>query len=421
VDGELLLARSYDEVAHAVATGPLVPRGLGRSYGDSSLGPRMLDMTALDAFLGFDEETGTLTVEAGVSLSEILTALVPRGWFLPVTPGTRFVTVGGAIASDIHGKNHHRDGSFSDHVTSFRLLVASGEVLEVSRSSHPELFRATCGGMGLTGVILEATFTMLRVSSRNVTETVVKAPDLATALATFEENRETAYSVAWIDLLASGPALGRSLVMLGEHATDGDLDVPPARVRATVPPLPFSPLNKASVAAFNALYYHRVRQPVLEHTVPFEPYFYPLDKAADWNRLYGRHGLIQYQFVIPFGESAGLLREIVRRIAEAGMASPLAVLKEFGADNENHLSFPMPGYTLALDFKATPAALRLADQLDRLVVTAGGRLYLTKDSRMSPETFRVGYPRLARFEAVREQYGATGTFESAQSRRLQIR
>lgn len=427
VEGEIVPVRSRDEVVRAVAeaaagsAGPVVPRGLGRSYGDSSLGERMLDMTGLDAFVAFDEQSGSLSVEAGVSLATILGALVPRGWFLPVTPGTRFVTVGGAIASDIHGKNHHRDGSFSDHVTSLRLLTGTGEVLEVSRTSHPELFHATCGGMGLTGVILEATFTMLPISSRNVDEVVVKAPDLDAALETFEAHPDTTYSVAWIDLIASGPALGRSLVMLGEHATDGDLDVRLAEPIATVPPIPLSPLNKASVTAFNALYYHRVRQPVLRHTVPFEPYFYPLDKAAEWNRLYGRRGLIQYQFVIPYADGAGLLREIVERIAAAGMASPLAVLKVFGEGNQNHLSFPMPGYTLALDFKATPRALALADELDRLVVAAGGRHYLTKDSRMSRETFRAGYPRLDEFEAVRERYGAIGRFGSAQSRRLGLR
>ncbi len=419
IDSQVVSPRDVSDVSQAVLAGPLVPRGLGRSYGDSSLGARSLDLTTLDSFIAFDEVTGELTVEAGVSLSEIIRVLLPRGWFLPVTPGTRFVTVGGAIASDIHGKNHHKDGTFTDHVTSMDLVVASGEVLTLSRSSHPELFHATCGGMGLTGVIVRATFTMLKVNSRNVDEHVIKAPNLDAALAAFEDNADVTYSVAWIDLLAKGDALGRSLVMLGEHADDGELTVGSDATIATVPfDMPSMALNPLSVKAFNGLYYGRVRKAEVRHKVGFEPFFYPLDKAAEWNRLYGKQGLIQYQFAIPFGVSADLLREIVQRIAAAGLASPLAVLKVFGAANDNHLSFPIEGYTLALDFKATPKALKVADELDRLVLSGGGRLYLTKDARMAPETFHASYDRIDEFEAVRKQYGADGVFVSEQSRRL---
>ncbi|MFL6090658.1 MAG: FAD-binding oxidoreductase [Aeromicrobium sp.] len=418
-DGELIRARSTSSIREAVKSGPVIPRGLGRSYGDSSLGDRMLDLTALDAFLAFDEQTGALTVEAGVSLSEILTVTLPRGWFLPVTPGTRFVTVGGAIASDVHGKNHHKDGTIGDHVVSMKVLVASGEILTVSRTEHPELFHATCGGMGLTGVIVEATVNLLRVNSRNVDETVVKAPNLDAALAAFDQYADTKYSVAWIDLIASGAALGRSLVMVGEHADDGDLVVRSDATLAAVPfSLPSALLNPLSVKAFNGLYYERVRQPVSQHRVGFEPFFYPLDKVAEWNRVYGKQGLIQYQFAIGFEAGRSVLREIVEQIALAGLASPLAVLKVFGPANDNHLSFPLEGYTLALDFKATPDALKLAERLDRLVLEAGGRLYLTKDSRMSAETFHASYSRIDEFESVRLDYGATGVFVSAQSQRL---
>lgn len=421
VDAEILVARSTADVGAALAGGSLISRGLGRSYGDSSLGARMLDLTALDAFVDFDETTGALTVEAGVSLSAILSAMVPRGWFLPVTPGTRFVTVGGAIAADIHGKNHHKDGSFSDHVSTFKLVVASGETLIVSRESHPELFRATCGGMGLTGVIVEATVALRAITSSNIDETLIKAPTLDSALDAFDEYGDATYSVAWIDLLASGASLGRSLVMIGEHAVDGPLRVSPDSTLATIPfAMPSALLNKVSVAAFNALYYERVRQPVSKHSVPFEPYFYPLDKAAEWNRLYGKQGLIQYQFVIPFGDGPSLLRAIIERISAAGLASPLAVLKLFGVGNDNHLSFPMPGYTLALDFKATASALKLATELDELVIAASGRHYLAKDSRMTARTFQAGYERIPEFEAVRRQYGAAGVFVSAQSQRLEL-
>jgi FAD/FMN-containing dehydrogenase len=273
--------------------------------------------------------------------------------------------------------------------------------------------------MGLTGVILRATVDLLRVNSRNVDETVIKAPHLDAALAAFEEYADVTYSVAWIDLLARGDSLGRSLVMVGEHSDDGDLSSGSDATLATVPfDLPAALLNPLSVKAFNTLYYERIRQPVVRHRVGFEPFFYPLDKAAEWNRLYGKQGLIQYQLAIPFGDSTHVLREIVERIAAAGLASPLAVLKVFGPANDNHLSFPFAGYTLALDFKATPQALRLADDLDELVLAAGGRLYLTKDSRMTGETFRASYDKIDAFESVRAQYGASGVFVSEQSRRL---
>ena len=419
VAGDVIVSRDLHELRSAVLSGPVTPRGLGRSYGDSSLGQRMVDMTTFDSFIEFDDRAGTLTVEAGASLIELLRVLVPRGWFLPVTPGTRFVTIGGAIASDVHGKNHHKDGTFSQHVLSLELLVASGEVLTVSRDQHPDLFHATCGGMGLTGVILRATFTLRRISSRDVDETVIKAADLGAALAAFEENPDVTYSVAWIDLLARGKSLGRSLVMLGEHAADGELALETDSAIASVPvTMPAALLNPLTVRTFNAVYYRRIRHPVVRHRVGFEPYFYPLDKVAEWNRLYGKQGLIQYQLAIPLGSGAGVLHEIVERVAVAGLASPLAVLKLFGPANDNHLSFPIEGYTLALDFKATREALRLADELDRLVLDAGGRLYLTKDARMSEETFRASYHRIDEFEAVRKEYGASGVFVSEQSRRL---
>jgi len=416
-EAEVIAARSYEQVRSAVLGGAVTPRGLGRSYGDSALGDRVLELTGLDHFIAFDAATGSLTCEAGVSLAEVLAAFVPRGWFLPVTPGTKYVTVGGAVASDVHGKNHHKDGTFGDHVTSLRLMVASGEVLDVSRESHPELFHATCGGMGLTGVILEVTFRLKRVRSRFVDETVIKAPTLDAAIEAFDEHGSATYSVGWIDLVASGRRLGRSLVMVGEHADDGNLAGRRGGPMAAVPlEMPGALLNPLSVKAFNTLYYERIRGTVTQHRVGYEPYFYPLDKLADWNKLYGRAGFLQYQFAVPFSGRAAL-QEAVRRITEARLASPLAVLKVFGPANDNLLSFPMAGYTLALDFKVDDRALRLCDELDRLVLGAGGRVYLTKDARMSAATLRASYPRLEEFEKVRREYGAEGVFTSAQWKR----
>jgi len=421
VDAEVDRIRDLDHLAAAVRSAPLIPRGLGRSYGDSSLGSHVADLTGLDNLIQFDDATGVLTCQAGVSLAEVLAVFVPRGWFLPVTPGTRFVTVGGAIASDVHGKNHHVAGSFSDHVDSFRLMTATGELLPVSRTEHPDLFRATCGGMGLTGVIVEATFRMQPIRSRNIDETVIKTPHLAAALDAFDAYGAATYSVAWIDLCATGQHLGRSLLMVGEHATDGDLTAVPRQPRADLPiSAPTFALNRFTVRAFNRLYYERIRGEITEHRVGIEPFFYPLDAINNWNRLYGHRGFLQYQFVIPQDAGREPVIEAVNRIAQSGLASPLAVLKQFGPGNDNFLSFPRAGYTLAVDVQATDDALRLCDALDSVVTAAGGRVYLTKDARMSRETFVAGYPDLGSFEVVREKYGASGHFVSAQSQRLGI-
>lgn len=402
-----------------LATGEaLIPRGLGRSYGDSSLAPRVLDTACLDELLAFDETTGQLHCAAGVSLAEVLRVFVPRGWFLPVTPGTRFVTVGGAIASDVHGKNHHGEGSFSQHVNEIELMLGNGERLLCNRSTHPELFAATCGGMGLTGVILSASFRLRPVRSSQIVETTIKAPNLDTVLAAFAEHASATYSVAWIDCLARGRQLGRSLLMLGEHAADGPLVLQPDRALTVPVDAPAWLLNHATMQAFNTVYYalgparRRVRQ------VPFEPYFYPLDKLRHWNRLYGRSGFLQYQFVLPADAGTAGLRSVLSRIAASGRGSFLAVLKAFGPGNDSPLSFPMAGYTLALDFQAEPAVFALLDELDALVLDHGGRHYLAKDARMSVATFRAGYPSWQSFEAVRARYHAIGRFASDQSRRL---
>lgn len=419
IDAEVIGGSRVSDIQRAVRAGPILARGLGRSYGDSSLAARALDMTSLDRFLEFDPASGLLTCEAGVSLSEILRVFVPRGWFPPVSPGTRYVTVGGAIAGDVHGKNHHKHGSFGDHVERMSLVVADGSLLEVSRSQHPELFHATCGGMGLTGVVVDATIRLLPIESRNVEEVVIKAPHLSAALDGLESNADATYSVAWLDCVARGQHLGRSLVMLGEHARDHDLRRRRVTRAARVPiEVPGVALNRGTVRAFNWLYYERVRTSPTRHTVSFEPYFYPLDGVRDWNRLYGRRGLMQYQFVVPFATGREALPELLKEISRSGLGSPLAVLKVFGPGNQNHLSFPDAGYTVALDFQVSRRALELADRLDPLVLDAGGRLYLSKDSRMSEDTFRASYPRLEEFERVRKEYGAQGVFMSAQSTRL---
>ena len=378
----------------------------------------MLDMAGFDDFIGFDETTGELQCAAGISLAEILNTFVPRGWFLPVTPGTRYVTVGGAIASDVHGKNHHGEGSFSQHVLRIDVLLGNGERVTCDRDTHADLFEATCGGMGLTGLILSARFRLRRIRSSQIVETTIKASDLDAVLAAFAENASATYSVAWIDCLARGRQLGRSMLMLGEHADVGPMSLQPDRALSVPFDAPAWLLNRGTMQAFNSTYYalgptiSRLRQ------VPFEPYFYPLDKLRQWNRLYGRAGFLQYQFVLPTEAGSTGLRAVLNRIAASGRGSFLAVLKAFGPGNVSPLSFPKAGYTLALDFHADATVFSLLDELDAMVTDHGGRLYLAKDARMSAATFRAGYPRWQEFENVRARYHALGRFASNQSRRL---
>ncbi|MBP9727564.1 MAG: FAD-binding oxidoreductase [Gammaproteobacteria bacterium] len=396
----------------------LTPRGQGRSYGDSSLSPQILSTLSLNHFIAFDEDTGVLSCEAGVSLADILSTFVPKGWFLPVTPGTKFVTVGGAIASDVHGKNHHVDGSFSDHVHSFQIIVADGSDIECSRILHPELFHATCGGMGLTGVIVSATIALKRVQSAYIDETVIKAKNLKEVFRLFEEHQTSTYSVAWIDCLSSGEFLGRSLLMLGEHAKEGGL-IARKKKKLTIPfNMPSLLLNQYSISAFNVLYYHKQREQVTERRVHYDSYFYPLDSLNHWNRLYGKNGFTQYQFVLP--KSAGLegMTAILKEISASKRGSFLSVLKAFGPGNENYLSFPMEGYTLALDFKIAPGLFDLLDKLDSIVLHYGGRIYLTKDVRMSELIFKQSYTKWPDFAKIRTQYGADKQFHSLQSSRL---
>lgn len=419
VEAKILCPLSTGECAGAIAgIQTLIPRGLGRSYGDSSLAPQVLDTRYLNHLLDFDDTTGLLTCAAGVSLSDILRVFVPRGWFLPVMPGTRFVTVGGAIASDVHGKNHHHVGTFTRHIQSIELLLGNGDRIVTSLQNKPELFHATCGGMGLTGIILSAAIQLKAIRGSDIIQTTFKAPNIETVLEAFETHANATYSVAWIDCLARGKHLGRSLLMLGEHAQDGPLHVGENQSIPVPFDMPTSLLNHAAVKAFNTLFYGKALRSKYTRRIPFEPFFFPHDKLANWNRLYGRHGFVQYQLVLPKEAGVVGLRDVLNRIANSGRGSFLAVLKLFGKANPNHLSFAMKGYTLALDFKVEPPVFELLDNLDRVVLNYGGRIYLSKDARMTEVTFKSSYPRWQEFEQVRAEYHALGKFASVQSRRL---
>ena len=419
IDADIQFPKTGNECAHVLrSSGSIIPRGLGRSYGDSSLASQVLETTELQYFQEFNPETGVLACDAGVSLYEILNVFVPKGWFLPVTPGTRFVTVGGAIASDVHGKNHHIDGTFCEHVLSFDIALGNGEIVTASPMQNPDLFRATCGGMGLTGVIIAARIRLKPIVSSDILETTIKAPNLDAVLDGFEKYAQSTYSVAWIDCLAKGADLGRSLLMIGEHASDGGLKLASKKPMTIPMDAPTQLLNPLSIKAFNTLYYGKVLQAEQSRRTSFETYFYPLDQMLHWNRLYGKPGFLQYQFVVPSASGREGMRRILEEITASGQGSFLAVLKAFGKQNDNLLSFPFEGYTLALDFKVSPGIFALLDRLDQLVLQYGGRLYLAKDARMTEQTFKASYPRWQEFEEVRSKYHAAGKFASLQSKRL---
>ncbi len=400
--------------------GRWIAHGLGKSYGDSALNPQVLMTRRFNKLLHFDARAGVVTCESGTTLAELIDVFLPRGWFPQVVPGTKLITVGGAIASDVHGKNHHAAGCFSTSVVCLKLMLPDGSVLTCSRDENRDLFQATCGGMGLTGLILEAVIRLQPVRSAYIKETVIRCANLTEAFGQFENHRATPYSVAWIDCLAKGNALGRSVLMVGDHADDGRMELPAAKPAAVPIDFPGFLLNRYSVSLFNHLYFHIHPRRMAHRIKPIDAFFFPLDRIANWNRMYGSRGFTQYQFVLPKQASLAGLKTILTRVARSGIGSFLAVLKLFGPENQNHLSFPMEGYTLALDFKIQPRLFPLLDELDRMVIDHGGRLYLTKDVRMRPETFKEGYPRAEAFAAVRASHHLSEKLTSLQSLRLGI-
>ena len=402
-------------------------RGLGRAYGDAAqnAGGTVVDMTTLARIHELDLDEGRVTVDAGVSLDRLLDVIVPQGWFLPVTPGTKFVTIGGAIACDVHGKNHHVDGSFCRHVRSLDLLLPSGEVRTLD--SDTTEFLATAGGMGLTGVVLRATIRLVPIESAWMLVDTERALDLDDALARFEATDDRyRYSVAWIDCLARGRQLGRAVLLRANHAQRDETPMKrrerplePLRRRGLKAPawVPSGLVNRWSIAAFNEAYFRKAPRAERGRPKPIDNYFYPLDGVARWNALYGSRGFVQYQLVVPRGETE-TLRTVLERLSSAGCPSFLAVLKGFGAEH-GLISFPMEGWTLALDIPAAMTELpELLDELDQLVADAGGRIYLAKDARLRPDLVDRMYPNLERWREVRDGLDPAGLLQSDLSRRL---
>lgn len=368
----------------------VIARGNGRCYGDASLGEHIFSTKKLNKFISFDRLNGIIECESGVLLSDVLEISVPQGYFLYVTPGTKLISVGGAIASDVHGKNHHSEGCFSEYVLDFKLMTENGDIIICSKEENSEKFYATIGGMGLTGIILSARFKLKNIETAYIRQESIKAENLDEIFRLFDESESWTYTVAWIDCLQKGKDIGRSILMRGEHAFAHELPQKfsknPLRLKKKFSPtvpfyFPGFFLNALTVKLFNLLYYKRQRKKEVKNIIDYETYFYPLDAINDWNKIYGKSGFIQYQMVIPKENGKEGMKKILETIANSGNGSFLAVLKLFGKNNpEAYNSFPIEGYTLALDFKVNSKLKKLVEQLDQTVQDFGGRIYLTKDS-----------------------------------------
>lgn len=368
----------------------IIARGNGRCYGDASLGETIFSTKKLNKFISFDRLNGVIECESGVLLSDVLEIAVPQGYFLYVTPGTKFISVGGAIASDVHGKNHHAEGCFSEYVIEFKLMTESGDIITCSREQNSDKFWASIGGMGLTGIILTVKFKLKNIESAYIRQESIKAENLDEIFRLFEESESWTYTVAWIDCLQKGKNLGRSILMRGEHAFQHELPhnltKQPLRLKKKLQPtvpfyFPGFVLNALTVKIFNLLYYKKQAKKEVKSFIDYETFFYPLDAITDWNKIYGKSGFIQYQMVIPKEAGKEGMKQILETIAASGNGSFLAVLKLFGKNNpEAYNSFPFEGYTLALDFKVNSKLKKLVEKLDDTVQQFGGRIYLTKDS-----------------------------------------
>ena len=421
--------RELREAAQSRAVLDVIARGAGRSYGDAAInqGSGVILGEKLDRFLNFDAQSGVLHAQGGARFSDIISTFVPRGFFLSVAPGTKHVTLGGAIACDVHGKNHHRVGAISQFVDEIELLTASGQTLHCSRDENADAFWATLGGMGLTGVIVSAKMRLMPIESAYIEAKTTRTPDLASTLRAFENGADSEYLVAWIDCLSSGADLGRSVVIEGEHASgarvsqeiEGDvmaLDLP--RKKGVPLDLPDFVLNPWTVKKFNDSYY--ANHPSETKLVSFETYFYQLDKIENWNRIYGARGFVQYQCAIPIDSAETTLTHLLQTISASGQAAFLAVLKRMGKADNAPLGFALDGYSLALDLPMQSDTLEFCRQLDAITVAAGGRIYLAKDATTTPAHLRQMYPRLPEFEAVKRHLDPDDRFASSLSRRLKI-
>ena len=409
-------------VVHAMRDERFLARGAGRSYGDTAMNGDgcVVRTTRMTTIHDLDEHTGNVVTDPGVSFGQLLHAFAPRGWIPTVTPGTQFATIGGAIANDVHGKNHDHDGSFGDHLHWFDLVLPDASMRRVDATSDPALFRATVGGIGLTGIIARASFKMKRVPSTRLLVRERRMSSLDEFLdALFEARARSTYSVGWIDGVARGPRMGRGILETADHV-DGPLRLTePRRIRLPCD-LPARTINSVTVGCFNRLYYLRVPQRGRTRLVDLERFFYPLDSILDWNRIYGRAGFAQLQCVIPDAQSRRGMSSLLQRVSASGRASFLAVIKTLGRSGRGYLSFPRPGVTLALDFPRSSDTVRLLHSLHDIALDHGGRVYLAKDSCLTAGHFRRMYPELSELQAVLERIDPLRRMRSDMSARLEV-
>ena len=402
----------------------VIAHGAGRSYGDEALndGGRVILTHRLSRLLSFDQASGELVCEPGVTFRDLLDVFLPRGFLFPVSPGTAFTTIGGAVANDIHGKNHDSAGSFGDHVNWVDVMLPSGEVVRASPTEDPELFAATIGGLGLTGVILRICFTMKHVPSAYVTVQEQRIPDLDSFLSAFADYRDrTTFSVGWIDGMSKGSSFGRGTLQTGEFAEGEGFGIQDSRALGIPFELPSVALNPAGVRLFNAAYYRRIPPEGRTRRRAIPAFFYPLDGIHHWNRMYGRRGFFQFQCVLPDAEAPAGLRRLLEEIVGSRSASFLNVIKTLGSEGSGYLSFPMRGHTLAMDFPNTAATRALLLRLEGITLEHKGRVYLGKDAMLSPEAFRAMYPRHREFQAVLDRVDPERRMSSDLARRLRVR
>ena len=412
-----------------IELGNAIARGNGRAYGDSAISSNnTIHMQHFNRMLSFNSETGQLTAEAGVLLEDVIKVFLPKGWFPYVTPGTKFVTLGGMAAADVHGKNHHKEGSFSNFVDWIELVNENGKVIRCSSDENPEIFQWTLGGMGLTGIIIRMAIRLKRVETAWITQKTISTKNLNETIDLFEQHDDPTYSVAWIDCQSKGQKFGRSLLILGEHAMLNDLSTTlrenPLQINnrrnKTVPfEMPNWLLNHFSISTFNSLYYWNGKRKEGEKLVDWDTYFYPLDSILGWNKIYGRKGFIQFQCVIPPEKSRIGLQNLLNAIVTSGQGSFLAVLKKLG-EQDSPFSFPRSGYTLALDFPNNSKVQKLLHELDEITLAHEGRFYLAKDSRMTEQTLKHSDNRVANFTKLRSENNLRMVFQSKQSKRLNI-
>ena len=396
-----------------------ITRGLGRSYGDSSLADNVVSLKDYNKFFNFNEKDGFIECSSNYSLNELIKIILQKGWFFKVTPGSKFVTIGGAIASDVHGKNHHLDGSFANHVMSLKVITAEGKLYNCSKDENKQLFHATCGGMGLTGIIVSAKIKLLRIKSKFIDVQILKTKNLKETITKFKELSEIKYTIAWIDTSSKTRDRGRSVIFIGNHSDDGDLEFYEKKKISIPSNFPGIILNKYTIKLFNKIYYyfHKDKKKFKQN---LDSFFYPLDYINNWNNLYGKNGFTQIQILIQEEDPEVIINKVLDFFQEKGQYSFLSTLKEFGKGNENYLSFPDKGYTLTMDLKMNKKLKKIYEEFENLLIGHKVKVYLTKDSLMTEKYFKETYMNYNKFKEIKNKHDPMNLVNSFQSFRINI-